>query len=76
MANVRLPDTVDPRGPKGKGSYPQVRPGVSKEGSTPGYGVARPFRRKSRGINLPSGADLDRNQVARVVQALGEALDG
>lgn len=30
----------------------------------------------ARGINLPSGADLDRNQVARVVQALGEALDG
>jgi dTDP-4-amino-4,6-dideoxygalactose transaminase len=29
----------------------------------------------ARGISLPSGADLDRNQVARVVRALGEALD-
>ena len=29
----------------------------------------------ARGINLPSGADLDRDQLARVVKALGEALD-
>jgi hypothetical protein len=29
----------------------------------------------ARGINLPSGAELDRTQVACVVEALGEALD-
>lgn len=28
------------------------------------------------GHQPPSGADLERRQVARVVQALGDALDG
>jgi dTDP-4-amino-4,6-dideoxygalactose transaminase len=30
----------------------------------------------ARGISLPSGVDLDRNQIARVVRSLGDALDG
>jgi perosamine synthetase len=29
----------------------------------------------ARGISLPSGLSLDRSQVARVVRALGDALD-